>query len=112
MTIKTYSAEDARNQLLDDQYNELADIVCQHGPELLTRGMKPEEANAALLACLKDLLARAERAEQREKEAQAVTKNALNRLQLANRIIDALPEYVLQTEKELDQLVEAFDAPT
>ena len=40
---------------LDASYDELSQLVCELGPELLTRGMPPLEANRAIIACIKKL---------------------------------------------------------
>jgi hypothetical protein len=104
-----------RDEKLDRQYDEMSSFVCEHGPMLLTRGMPPEEANEALLECLKALLSRAVTAERRSAEAHEDKTRALNRLQLANRIIDALPEYSVGmsflSEERVKTLMERYDAP-
>lgn len=40
---------------LEASYDELSEFVCDHGPELCTRGMPPLRANRAILACLQRL---------------------------------------------------------
>lgn len=112
--VNDWDPKRERDERLDRQYDEMSAFVCEHGPSLLTRGMPPEEANEALLDCLKHLLSRAVTAERMSKEAHEDKARALNRLQLANRIIDALPEYSVGmsflSEERVQKLMEKFDA--
>lgn len=112
LTIPTAEEQEAMD--LDESYDKLSQFVCEQGPELLTRGMKPLEANRAILSCLELLLSRAVTAERMSKEAHEDKARALNKLQLANRIIDALPEYSVGmsflSEEKVKRLMEEFDA--
>jgi hypothetical protein len=113
--VNDWDPKRERDELLDRQYDEMSAFVCENGPELLTRGMPPEEANASILACLKQLLSRAQTAERMSKEAHVEKSGALNRLQIAHRIIDALPEYSVGmsflSEERVQAMMERYDAP-
>lgn len=78
---------------LDKSYDDLSSFVCEHGPNLLTRGMPPFEANTAIMACLSRLY---------------------NRLALAERIIDALPSYSVgesfMSEEDIEPMMEEWNA--
>lgn len=112
--LLVFSEKEARDQRLDELYDRISSFCCEHGPQLVTRGMHPEEANEGILACLALLLSRAEHAEKASREAHEDKTSALNRLQLANRIIDALPSYSagmsFAAEEDVREMLEKFDA--
>lgn len=55
-TVETEEQQlEARARRLDAQFDWLQAFVSAHGPLLLTRGMEVEQANEAVIACLKRL---------------------------------------------------------
>lgn len=111
---QTYDQKTMDSLALDEIFSKVSTLVCEEGPQILTLGMSQLEANTAILACLEQLLSRARTAERMSKEAHQEKANALNRLQLANRIIDALPSYSVGqsflSEEPIQKMMEDFDA--
>lgn len=87
VTSPEYQAEQL-GKALDEVYDKMSAFVCEHGPELLTRGMPPLEANTAIMACLERLK---------------------NQRDLAFRIVDCLPDYSVgcsfMSEEEPEKLI-------
>lgn len=75
---------------LDLLFAQVSSFVCEHGPQLLTLGMSQLEANTALLACLRELLSRAQVAERNAKDDNEQKADLLRQLQRANDVIDAV----------------------
>lgn len=59
-TSPTWTEEQlqARNERQELVIDKLNDLVCEHGPMLLTRGMGMLEAHEAILLCIQDLVNR------------------------------------------------------
>jgi len=54
--IEVYDSLAAECDRVEAICNELSELVCKLGPDMLTRGMKYAEANEAILNCLKSVV--------------------------------------------------------
>lgn len=113
--LKTTSPQEQEAEELDLSFIRISELVCEHGPTLLTLGMKPLEANKALIECIESLVSRVRVAERNSKDDNALKSVLLKKIQAANRIVDRIcgkPPAAIDVEvqsKSMRTLIEEYD---
>lgn len=109
----------ARAERLELVIDKLSELVCEHGPNLLTRGMSMLEANEAILQCLEGLLNKTKalealcmKLEQHKNEEEAERRQLAKLLEKADKIINLLPAFNVGqsflSEERVQELMEDY----